>query len=251
MTEPTFQRRYTFKLYPTTAQSAAMAEQYRMVAALWNAMMERQETTYRRTRGQRGVLHADGQSHLTYYDLTAEVTALRQACPEWEALSVWTGHRVARAMTDAFKAFFRRAKAGAGASAGYPRYRAARRANWLPHRFASGCRMTRRSGRNWRLTLKGVPGEIKVRGKLPLEPIKWTDADIREQADGVWLSVGVEVPQRRQSGVGSGKVRFDLIDSFAGVTRTDGGRTAGPERAWTFRARDGRICASDVRGASE
>ena len=241
-------RRYTFKLLaPKLAQAAVLVEQSMMVADLWNALLQRQEDTHRRAAGPRGVRHADGKSHLTYFDLTAEITTLRQTCPEWAELSVWTPHRVARALDEAFKAFFRRARAGAGAQSGYPRYRRRAVARWLPHRFASGCRMTCRSGKNWRLTLKGVPGELKLRGQFPVEPVGWTDADLREHAGAWWFSIGVYMPPRRERGEGAGEVRLDLIDEFAAVRRLNGGRAAGPEA----HAVEGRICTTEgVRNES-
>lgn len=147
-------RRYTFKLDPTPVQEAAMLQQCRMIAELWNALLQRNEDCYRRTRGQRGVLHADGKSLLTHFDMLKEITLLRRECPEWRALSSWTGNRVAFALDQAFKGFFRRMKElsdpavyeGRAAEfrkkkgrnptryelAGYPQYRSTRRANWLP-----------------------------------------------------------------------------------------------------------------------
>ena len=81
---------------------------------------------------------------------------------------------------------------------------------------------------------------LKVRGRLPCEPEAIKTFDLCWRESRWWLSLVVEMPPRRQSGVGEGEVTFDLIDSFAGVTRLNGGRTAGPERAYRF-ARDGRI----------
>lgn len=39
-------RRYTFKLYPTTKQSAVLHEQRMMMANLWNALLQRREDVY-------------------------------------------------------------------------------------------------------------------------------------------------------------------------------------------------------------
>ena len=212
-------RRYSFKLHPAAEQREALNEQCVMMTRLWNAMLEMQEARYRRTRGQKGVVHAEGKSMLTFYDLTSEITQMRHECPEWAELSVWSAHRVADALTGSFQAFFRRAKQGAGAQSGYPRYRSVRRANWVPHRFQSGCKLWRRDHRplHHRLRLKGVPGEIHCMGKLPDEPLDWNYADIRCHSGVWWLSVGVEMPRRRAPGDEHIEVRFDLIDSFASI----------------------------------
>lgn len=229
-------RRYTFKLYPTQPQADQMVEQCRMAASLWNSILERQEELYRRTAGQAGVVHrgdagfvkdrwrASAKARLTFFDVTAEITKLRGACPEWAALSVWTAHRVARAQDLAFQAFFRRAKAGAGAQSGYPRYRSVRHADWLPHRFASGCRLTARypgavGGKalhHW-LALKAVDGTIHCMGKFPATPMDWSDADIRLRDGTWWLSVGVEMECRRDAGRRDVTVRLDGLDFFADV----------------------------------
>lgn len=184
-------RRYTFKLYPSPRQEMALDFQARMVARLWNAMLEMQEDRWRKVSGQIGVVGSGEGKHgkdgrwraiektcYTEYDLGYQITELLADDPDWRALSTWTPRRVAAHLALAMKAFFSRAKGGAGASSGYPRYRSARRAEWIPHRFASGCKLAR-NGRSWALTLKGIDGPIHARGELPDEPEKYTDADLR------------------------------------------------------------------------
>lgn len=213
-------RRYTFKLAPKPAQEEAMLEQCRMIAALWNALLQRNEDCYRRTKGQKGVVHGDGKTLLTHFDMLKEITVLRRECPEYRELSSWTGNRVASALDQAFKAFFRRAKEGAGAASGYPKYRAARKANWLPYIFYSGIKMKPSEGiskKKWRLDLPGVPGRIRAYGKFPAEPLAWTNADIRLLQGSWWLSVCVDTAPRREAGHEAGEIRFDLVDKFADV----------------------------------
>jgi putative transposase len=226
-------RRYTFKLYPSKMQEQLLVEQCQMMAALWNALLQRCEDSYRRTKGQRRVLHGDGKSLPTFFDMTAEITSLRHECLEWAALSVWSAHRVADALSKAFDAFFRRAKTGAGAQSGYPRYRRVRDADWLPHRFKSGCKLVPRADTrsSWRLTIKGISGAMRARGEFPQVPLNWTDADIRFRGGDWWLSVGVEMPKRRSPGDAAIKISFDLIDEFARVERSDGATSVPPEGA--------------------
>lgn len=226
-------RRYTFKLYPSREQAEEMDRQCRMVGDLWNALLQRQEDTYRRWLQRR-----EGRKRLTFFDMTAEITQLRHACPGWADLSVWTAHRVANALDEAFKAFFRRAKEGAGGSAGYPQFRPFRRQNWLPHRCQSGFKMrpierdtTRQY--DWSVRLKAVPGEMRARGEFPSAPLAWGDVDIRRDEAGVWwLSVQVDQPaDRRGRGQRERTVRFDLIDRFVTL---DGMEVP----AWTFGLND-------------
>lgn len=240
-------RRYTFKLYPNAVQTAALHEQRMMMADLWNALLQRNEDCYRRTNGQRHVSHGEGRSRLSFFDMTNEITKLRAECPEWRALSVWSAHRVAFSLDEAFKTFFRRAKSGAGKQSGYPHYRARRRSTSIPHRCASGCKLSPRVGersgaeenpgsaREWRLALKGVSGAIRARGEFPSSPMSYKDADVIWRDDSWWLSVCVEMAPRRSPGAADITISFDLIDEFARVERAEGRRTAcdGSARALT------------------
>lgn len=224
-------RRYTFKLYPTPRQEMHLDFQARMVARLWNAMLEMQEDRWRKISGQPGVVNRGDGKHgkdgrwraidktvYSEFDYGYQITELLADAPEWRALSTWTPRRVAKALALAMQAFFSRAKGGAGASSGYPRYRSAFRAEWIPHRFASGCKL-KRNGRSWSLTLKGIEGPIHARGELPDEPIKFADADLRlDRTTGVWtLSVAVEMPARMERGNRPVRVELDGIDCFARI----------------------------------
>ena len=224
-------RRYTFKLYPTPRQEMILDFQARMVARLWNAMLEMEEDRWRKVSGQTGVVNRgegkfgkDGRwrpvekTFYSEFDFSYQITQLLAADPAWRALSTWTPRRVAAHLALAMQAFFSRAKGGAGASSGYPRYRSAYRAEWIPHRFASGCKLERK-GKSWSLTLKGVDGPIHARGELPDDPIKFTDADLRlDRTTGVWtLSLAVEMPARMTSGSRPVRVVLDGIDCFARI----------------------------------
>lgn len=227
MNDSSVMRRYTFKLYPNAAQTAALDEQAKMMVDLWNALLQRREDVYRRERRT-----------LTFFDMTAEITQLRQACPEWAALSVWSAHRVAESLDNAFKAFFRRAKAGAGRQSGYPRFRRRALGNAVPHRCASGCKLlpianessdvvtNRASARNWRLTLKGVTGPIRTRGEFPSAPLAWKHADVIFRDGSWWFSVCVTLAPRRVPGTAALTIRLDLVDEFARIERAEGPRRA-------------------------
>lgn len=270
-------RRYLFRLYPTPAQADTLHQQCRMVADLWNALLQRYEDIKRRTEQRQVWFDAAGKRHqgltshsatwvsvryahgetvvivpgkngrpkpFTAYDMQNEVTALVNADPEWRALSVWTGHRTAQLLDRAIQAFYRRASAGAGAQAGYPRYKRRAAHNSIPHRCLSGCKLSKspRHRLSWELRLKGVAGPIHARGLIPggagvnrermtgaVE--KWTDADVIWRDGKWWLSVATEIaprrhPPRHEQGI---SVRFDLLDDFArvnGIAETPAGLLA-------------------------
>lgn len=128
-------RRYTFKLSPNMAQEAALWEQAQMCAMLWNALLDMRETHYRRAK-QRG----EKKTSLSAFDQGKDITALNAAAKSDPDLAAWrmmprgTQERVADMLDLAMKAFFKRAKGGAGASSGYPRFKRVRDADSIPLR---------------------------------------------------------------------------------------------------------------------
>lgn len=208
-------RRYLFKLYPTLAQAAILHEQRKMMVDLWNALKQRIEDTYRR----------EGRM-LSYYDLTNEITGLRQECPEWAEIPAGTAARVAKWLTDAYKAFFRRVKEHE--APGYPRWRRRERGSTVPlgTMTKAGWRFKPRRDNplSWWLHYKSVT-DIKAppqtwlhaRGQFPGAPTDWCNADIIWRDANWWLSICVEMPPRRLAGQAAIKIEFDLLDCFAKI----------------------------------
>ena len=246
------ERRYLFRLYPTAEQAEVLHRHRRMVAELWNALLQRCEDIRRRTV-QRQVWHdAEGKRHVgaslhrpdwvsqrkrdgevvvmqpgdnglprafTAYDMQNEVTYLFNVIPEYREMSIWCGHRTAHLLDRAFQAFYRRAREGAEGRAGYPRFKRTDRHEGIPHRSMSGCALRKddQHERSWGLRLKGVPGTIHARGFLPAEVERWTDADVLWR-DGKWsLSIACRIAARRDPGHRPVVIRFDLIDDFVRV----------------------------------
>src|SRR5690606_18999549 len=71
-----------------------------------------------------------------------EIKYLRRECPEWQELNADTPAQVIFKLDEAFKAFFKRAKSGAGAASGYPRYKRTKDGDSIPFRV---------NGKGWRL----------------------------------------------------------------------------------------------------
>lgn len=153
------------------------------------------------------------------FDMGYWISEMLAECPEWQALSTWTPRRVATSLNGAWQAFFRRVRAGE--EAGYPRYKSRHRADAVPHRCVSGCKIVKsdRHETSWLVKLKGVPGDVWARGRIPADVNEWMDADIRLDGDGAAISFAVAIEERRQT-YGRLKpitVRFDMIDGFAAV----------------------------------
>jgi putative transposase len=212
-------RRYVFKLYPTPDQAAALHEQREMMPDLWNACKQRCEDVYRREHRM-----------LTYFDLCFEIKALRRECPEWAVIPVGTCRRVAKLLTLAYAAFFRRAKAG-GEAPGYPRWQRRVKGEMIPlgSMGKTGWKITQRpdNPRSWSLHLHAIgPGmtgshSIHARNTFPAEVLAWKNADILWRDGRWWLSVCVDIAARRGPGQfrrhPASSVRFNLIDRFADI----------------------------------
>jgi transposase len=221
-------RRYTFKLYPTKAQAEAMQRQAALLAMLWNAALEQREAQWaqecqRKPRGDR--------KGLSFYDQSKDVKFIRADDPEFAQMSADTPPLCLQALDDAFKAFFKRAKGGAGKASGYPKYKSPYA---IEHKGADctiwhrdmpkGWRMEK-SGKHFRVYAKGLcdlkdrSTWIKARGRFPIDMDSLVVRDMRLiRVAGVWhCSVVVKMEARITSGNAPLSVVFDLINEFARV----------------------------------
>jgi putative transposase len=236
-------RRYTFKLYPNKAQADALEQQRRLHSALYNAMIEQRATQWAHECQRRGKKERRG---ITLYDQSKEITKLRAESPEYRALSANSLAETAKRVDLAFKGFFRRARQGAGASSGYPRFK----------RLDGFC--FRESGRGWRfhphgdnaarIYMIGVPGLVKARGRFPATPTSIKTCSLREIGGTWWISIAAEMMPRMSARAAlSGTLRFNLIDEFARL-RVDGGCPSAPEET-VFIVSDGGIIVQKQVGA--
>lgn len=208
-------RRYTFKLYPNAVQEAALAEQARMCAQLWNALLEMRETFYRRAK-----LRGDKKTSLTAFDQGRDLTELRAALPEWRAMPRGTQERVCGDLDLAFKSFFRRAKAGAGAQSGYPRFKSVRRADAIPLREpVKSC---------W--TFENTAHSGPARKSEP------NGGDESSRARGEEGTGSERLASRRASSRARGEEGIASRIS-APLTASSRARGAGPSGAWRFQMR--------------
>ena len=211
-------RRYTFKLYPNAGQEAAFRQQAAMLAQLWNALLDMRETFYRRAK-QSGAK----KTSLSAFDQGKDLTELRAECPEWAAIPRGTAERVADMLDLAMKAFFKRAKAGAGGASGYPKFKSTRRADSIPLREpVKSCWKFSPVGNRWAFSMREIPGAVKARGKFPADPASLKTADIKFFDGAWWLSVCVAIAPRMTAGAEKFNIRLDLIDEFAEVKSANG-----------------------------
>jgi hypothetical protein len=83
--------------------------------------------------------------------------------------------------------------------------------------------------RHGRLTIRRVPGAIKLRGELPVAPDAIRTADVLWRAGRWWLSVVTVVPGRRIAGQEKLRVTLGVALEIERVESLDGGRVAAPE----------------------
>ena len=234
-------RRYVWKLYPSPEQQSILHAQRMMMADLWNALKQRHEDIWRRTRGQRGVVHSETWTTQRYrhgeiaiksgpytaYDMQNEITYLLNTLPEWRVIPAMTCHRIAKLLDLAFAAFFRRCKGGE--DPGYPKWQHRDKATTIPlgTMDKAGWTLRRRDDnpRSWRLHYKSI-SEIKdestwihARGKLPCDPddSEARNGDIIWRDGNWWLSLCVELESRRWPGRNEMTVELDCLDGIARV----------------------------------
>lgn len=235
--------RYEFGLYPTKEQEEILLRQAAMCRALQNALNVIIEQRYLRKIGDEKaitpyLLHPnavdveEAHEHPRSKEMSKWVKGLRGYYPAWREMSVFSPHRIVDTVERSWSAFFRNLKTDPE-RAGKPR-RKKTDDIWIPHihkkrngdlgAAGSGCELKHVAGRNWVLTLKGVPESVHCRGEMPestlygiLERNRFIDADVKLVA-GKWkLSICSYIKRQRSHGSTDTYVEFDLIDGFARV----------------------------------
>ncbi|WP_456831428.1 RNA-guided endonuclease InsQ/TnpB family protein [Deinococcus sp. UYEF24] len=100
---------FKYRLRPTKVQEAALNEQLRLCRNLYNAALEERIGAYRKA----------GKT-LTAYDQMKSLTEIKAALPEYAGVYSQVLQDVLKRLEKAYKAFFRRIKAGV--KAGFPRF---------------------------------------------------------------------------------------------------------------------------------
>jgi len=169
-TRKTFQ----YRLYPTTAQVAALDVILWRCRDLYNAGLQERQEAWR-------LAHKS----LSCFEQINELPALKAVCPEYKAVPSQVLQDTLRRLDKAFAAFFRRVKAGQ--TPGFPRYQSR-------SRYTS---FTYPSAQNWRrdgdrLVLTGI-GAVKIRLHRPLTGTIKT-VTIRRDGDQWYVSFSCVLP---------------------------------------------------------
>lgn len=103
-------RTFRYPLLPTPAQEEILSSWLVSCQRLYNGALEHRSGAYKTAKVS-----------ITKYGQFKELTELRAVCPEWKAVPVEVLRSSLFRLDNAFKAFFRRCKAGQ--TPGYPRFR--------------------------------------------------------------------------------------------------------------------------------
>ncbi len=199
-------RKVSYKLYPNKAQTEALFGMLVLHQRLYNACLEHRKKAYDEWRKKieryRDLTDEEKRQvnyDCSYYGQSRQLAEVRRELPEYRNLSVNSLRTTLNRIDWAFKAFFRRVKAGD--KPGFPRFRSVERfPGFGLKQHGNGWKFT--PGEGWRhgqLYVKGVSGTIRCRGKART-PGEVKTAELLH-SDGVWhMSLTVECQPERTSG---------------------------------------------------
>jgi putative transposase len=205
-------RRITIRLYPTFAQDADMTAILRQQQQLYNACLQERIGAYKQ-----GI-------HITGYDQQRSLTEIRKEDVEfrnvtrrWQILTI---ERLDRA----YKAFFRRAKAGQ--TPGFPRFQSIRRFSGWSSLRGDGYRYqpklnAKGQAFNGSLWMKNI-GNVKCRSKARNIGGEVKQIDISRRAGRWYVSIAVAYDKiERTSGIKSVGLDWGVTD-YATLAYADG-----------------------------
>lgn len=176
-------RMYVFRLYPTSPQRDRLTAMLRDHCELYNAALQERRDAYR-THGVS--IRATQQM--------AQLTEIRAARPDHAVWSFTSQQQTLRRLDKAFRAFFRRVKAGQ--TPGYPRFRSTHRFDSVDFRHGDGVKFTTDNCTPGHATLRvqGI-GVVKVRMHRPLpEGAKLGQVSVKREGSGPHARWHVVIP---------------------------------------------------------
>src|SRR5690348_11180318 len=146
-------RRVTYKLYPNAGQRAALERLCDLHKGLYNAALQERRDAWRLARESVG-----------YAEQCRSLTQVRRENPEYVGVNAQSLQATLKRLDLAFRAFFRRVKAGG--TPGFPRFKGRDRFPGFGFKsHGDGFRFTPGTGwRHGRLRLSGI-GEMPARGE--------------------------------------------------------------------------------------
>jgi putative transposase len=233
----TVHRKITYRLYPTPAQEHALQQEREAHRLLYNAALEQRRAAWKR------------QGHtVTYAEQCRDLTALRHtdkaSAPGHAQASQVTLKRVDLA----FKAFFRRVKAGD--EPGYPRFKSKKRfKGWGYKTHGDGWRLSPKAGmQHGRLWLTGI-GHVKIRGDA--RTIGTPKTCELTYHHGTWYASITLACQPERSG-GADALGLDWgINTYATIAHADGAIERVENPRWLQTSQERLTAAYQARDAKK
>lgn len=197
-------RKVTYRLYPTRRQTEALETSFRLHQRLYNAALQQRRMNY----------DLLGKS-ISFPEQCKALTQLRAARPEYKALNAQSAQVTLKRVDLAFRAYFRRAKAGIR-PAGFPRFKAFQRFKGWGYK-THGDGWTLRSGarlQHGKIRLSGI-GDVQIRGQARTPGAPKT-CEIIKKTGRWYASVTVICVSVRVSGLKAQAIDWG-VETFATV----------------------------------
>ncbi len=198
-------RVYRYRLSPSRAQDADLRETLYRLRELYNAALEERIRAYRQL----------GKT-LSAYSQMAELREVREVRPEYAAIHTHLLQDVLTRLDRAFKAFFRRLKAGG--KPGFPRFQGRGRYETFTFKDAANHNGVRLLAGAKRVRIHGI-GNVKIKLHRPMRGTL-KQASVSLSGDGHWYIAFacVDVPTRPLEPTGA-SVGVDVgISTFAALS---------------------------------
>lgn len=204
-------RSYKYRLYPTKKHIELLDGIFRLHRELYNSALEERREAYRKCH-----------KSINLYDQTYQIKEIRQIREDFGNLNFNSCQITLMRLDKAFKAFFRRVKAGQ--APGFPRFKSRSRFNSVAFTFRNGLRI-----KDNRLYVQGV-GSIKVKWHrvLPEDCNAKQVIVMRDSRDHWYAVFQIEMPDKPKLVHTGEPIGIDLgLSSF--VTLSNGEKVEPPQ----------------------
>ena len=176
-------RVYRYRIYPTRAQDVALRETLYRLRDLYNAALQHRRDAYRKSGAT-----------VSAYDQMRELAGVREVRPEYASIHAHLLQDAITRLDRAYRAFFRRVKAGE--TPGFPRFKGRGRYRTFTFKDAANHNGVRLLAGGKRVKLAGI-GNVKVKLHRPVEG-RIKQASVSLDGDGHWYIAFacVDVPTR-------------------------------------------------------
>lgn len=176
-------RVYRYRIDPTRAQDVALRETLYRLRELYNAALQHRRDAYRKSGAT-----------VSAYDQMRELAGVREVRPEYASIHTHLLQDAITRLDRAYRAFFRRVKAGE--TPGFPRFKGRGRYRTFTFKDAANHNGVRLLAGGKRVKLAGI-GNVKVKLHRPVEG-RIKQASVSLDGDGHWYIAFacVDVPTR-------------------------------------------------------